>query len=118
MILNKWQIYEGIYSSEESTLWKVLGENGVDVSVSLIRELSFVSDGIKGILMLGSNKIEISSLKNTNITGLNFVKISSNTGIKDTYLLFSWHWNVLFLLKEFSELLSSVQKLLCGGIKI
>jgi hypothetical protein len=33
-------------------------------------------------------------------------------------LFFSWHWNVLLLLKEFSQFLTSVKELLSGGIKI
>jgi hypothetical protein len=62
--------------------------------------------------------VKISFFEFTNISGLNLIKISSNTGIKDTYLFFSWHWDVLFLLKELSEFFSSVQKLLGGSIKI
>jgi len=62
--------------------------------------------------------VKIKLLEFTNISSLNLIKISSNTGIKHANLLFSWHWDVLSLLKELGELLTSVKKLLGGGIKI
>jgi len=68
--------------------------------------------------VLSSNMIKIKLLKFTNVGGLDLIEVSSNTCIKDANLLFSWHWDVLSLLKELGELLTSVKKLLGGGIKI
>ena len=68
--------------------------------------------------VLSSNMIKIKLLKFTNVGSLDLIEVSSNTGIKDANLLFSWHWDVLSLLKELSKLLTSVKELLGGGIKI
>ena len=68
--------------------------------------------------MLSSNMIKIKLLKFTNVGGLDRIEVSSNTCIKDANLLFSWHWHILSLLKKFSKLLSSIQKLLSSSIKI
>ena len=68
--------------------------------------------------MLASKVLKIHGFELTNIGGLNLIKISSYTSIKDANLLLSWHWNVLSLLQELSKLFTSVKKLLCGSIKI
>lgn len=68
--------------------------------------------------MLGVDGIEKHLLEDTNIGSVDFIKVTSDTGIKDANLLLCWHWDVLFLLKELSKLLTSVKELLGGGIKI
>ena len=68
--------------------------------------------------MLSLNMFKIKSLEFTNVLGLDLVEVASDTSIKYANLKFSWHWHVLSLLQEFCKLLTSVEKLLCGGIKI
>lgn len=62
--------------------------------------------------------IKIKLFELSNVGGLDLVKISSYTSIKDANLLFSWHGNVLSLLKELGELLTSVEKLLGSSIEV
>lgn len=50
--------------------------------------------------------------------GLELVNVSSCSGVEDDNLLLSWNWNVLLLLEDFSQLLSSVQLSLSRGIKV
>ena len=68
--------------------------------------------------MLASKMIKVKLFKRTNILSLYLVEETSYTRIKYANLLFSRHWHILSLLKQFSQLFSSVQKLLGGSIKI
>jgi len=68
--------------------------------------------------MLSLNMFKIKPLEFTNVLGLDLVEVASDTSIKYANLKFSGHWHVLSLLQEFCKLLTSVEKLLCGGIKI
>lgn len=102
----------------KSAGWKEFLEDSGDVSVGLVRHLTLSSQSLQDVGVLVSKMIQIELLEFTNIDGLNLIEVSSYTGIEHTYLLFSWHWHILSLLKELSELLTSVQKLLGGSIKI
>ena len=68
--------------------------------------------------MLGSNVLKIGSFESINVRSRDLIEISSNTSVEKAYLLFRGHRNVLFLLDELSEFLTSEEKLLGGGIKI
>ena len=68
--------------------------------------------------MLGVDSLEVHLLEFSNVGGVDLIEITLDTGVKDANLLFSWHWHILLLLKELSELLTSVEELLGGGIKI
>jgi len=98
--------------------WHELLDGGLDVGVELVVKGSLSSDIVEDGLMLSSKVVKITLLEGTNIVGWNFIEISLNTSVQNAHLLFSWHWNVLLLLQEFGKFLSSVQKLLSGGIKI
>ena len=98
--------------------WDELLEHSGDVGVGLFGQLTFGSESLQDVRVLVSNVIKIELLEFTNVWSLNLVKVSSDTGVEDADLLLSWHWNILSLLKELSELLTSVQKLLGGSIKI
>lgn len=50
--------------------------------------------------------------------GLDLIEVSSDSGIDDTDLFFSWEWGVLFLFQQLGKLGSSVQQLLGGSIQI
>jgi len=68
--------------------------------------------------VLGVDGLEVKFLESSNVGGVDFIKVSLDTGVKDANLLLSWHWDVLLLLKELSKLLTSVKELLSSGIEI
>jgi hypothetical protein len=102
----------------ESAGWEELLENGLDGAIGLLGKLSLSSNSLKNVGVLGVDGLEIKFLEGSNIGSVDFVEVTSDTGVKDANLLLCWHWNVLLLLKELSKLLTSVKELLGGGIKI
>ena len=102
----------------EAASWDELFKNGSDICVGLIRHLPFRSKSLENMAVLVSNVIEIQFFELTNITGLDLVKITSDTSIKYANLQLSCHWHILSLFQKLGKLLTSVKKLLCGGIKI
>ncbi len=102
----------------ESAGWEELLENGLDGAIGLLGKLSLSSDSLKNVGVLGVDGLEIKFLEGSNIGSVDFVEVTSDTGVKDANLLLCWHWNVLLLLKELSKLLTSVKELLGGGIEI
>ena len=105
-------------SEGESASWDELLEHGGDVGVGLVRHLTFGSESLKDVRVLVFNVLQVETLEFTNVGSLDLIKISSDTGIEDANLLLSGHWHILSLLEELSELLTSVQQLLRGGIKV
>ena len=102
----------------ESAGWEELLEDGLDGAIGLLGKLSLSSDSLKDVGVLGVDGLEIKFLEGSNIGSVDFIKVTSDTGIKDANLLLCWHWDVLLLLKELSKLLTSVKELLGGGIEI
>ena len=92
--------------------------DGLDVSISLLRDLELSSDGLENIRVLGSNVIKIGSLEGLDVRGGDLIEVSSNTSIENAHLLLRGHRNVLLLLDELGEFLTSQEKLLGGGIEI
>ena len=99
-------------------MWNELVKDGSNVCIGLSREGSFSSDSLENVGVFALDELKIESLELRDVTGLDLVKISLDTGVKDANLLLSWHWDVLFLLKQLSKFLTSVEKLLGGSIKI
>ena len=95
-----------------------LFNNGLDVSISLLGDLTLSSDGLENVGVLGTEVVKISVLELANVGRVDGIEISSDTGVEDAHLLLRGHRNVLVLLDEFSELLTSLKELLGGGIKI
>jgi len=102
----------------ESAGWEELLENGFDGSIGLWGKLSLSSDSLEDVSVLGVDGFEVKFLEGSNIGSVDFVEVTSDTGIKDANLLLCWHWDVLLLLKELSKLLTSIKELLGGGIEI
>ena len=67
---------------------------------------------------LGSDKGEVKFLELGDLGGLELVEETSDTSVQDADLLFSGDGNVLLLLEELGKLLTSVEELLGGSIKI
>ena len=67
---------------------------------------------------LGVDGFEVHLLELANLARLDLVEVATDTGKQDAGLLLDWHWHVLLLLEEFSELFASVEELLRGSIQI
>jgi hypothetical protein len=99
-------------------LWKELIKNLSNFGVGLVGELTLTLDCGEETRMFRLEVIHVFYFELSNIGSGDFIEISFNTGVENNNLLFNWHWDVLLLLKELSELLSSVKELLSSGIKI
>jgi len=102
----------------KSAVWDELFKKRSDLGVGLGSKLSLVSDCVQKVLVLGTKMSKVHLFEFTNIGGLNLIEVTLDTSVKDANLLLSGHWNVLLLLEELSEFLTSVKKLLSRGIKI
>jgi len=67
---------------------------------------------------LGPDSCQVEFFKLGDLGGLQLVKETADTGVQDANLLLSGDGHVLLLLKEFGELLTSVEELLGGSIEI
>ena len=67
---------------------------------------------------LGVDGFEVHLLESGDLRSLDLVEVTSHTGVEDASLLLDSHGHVLFLLEELSQLLTTVEELLSGSIKI
>jgi len=95
-----------------------LFEDGLKIGVNLLVERSLNADGVGDVGVLGLQVVEVHNLELLDLGSLEVIKETSDTGVQDADLLFSGHGDVLLLLEELGELLTSVEELLGGGIKI
>ena len=91
---------------------------GLKVSFGLVRNVTLSADGVGDVGSLGVDGVKVHLLESANLAGLNLVKVTSNTGVKDASLVLDGHGHVLLLLEQLGQLLTSVEELLGGGIKI
>lgn len=89
-----------------------------DVGVELFGKGTFDSDGIEEGLVFRFKMGKVSFFELTDVGGGHFIKLSSDTSVQHAHLFFSGHWHELFLLEQFSQFLTSVQKLLGGSIEV
>lgn len=75
-------------------------------------------NGGKDVRVFSSQVLDEELLECTKFLSLDLVEVSLNTGEEGSNLLLSGHGNVLLLLEELSELLTSVEELLGGSIEI
>jgi hypothetical protein len=68
--------------------------------------------------VLRADSLEVKLLKAGDLASLELVEVTTDTSVKDANLLLSGDGNVLLLLEELGELLSTVELLLGSGIKI
>ena len=67
---------------------------------------------------LGVDGLKVHLLELGDLGGLDLVEVASDTGVENAGLLLDGHRDVLLLLEELGELLTSVKELLGGGIQI
>lgn len=95
-----------------------LFNESLEVSLSLVRDVALSADSNWDVRSLGVNGLEVHFLELSDLSGIDLVKVASHAGVQNASLLFDGHGDILLLLEELSELLSSVKELLGGGIKI
>ena len=67
---------------------------------------------------LGVDSLKVHLLELGDLGGLDLVEVASDTGVENAGLFLDGHRDVLLLLEELGELLTSVKELLGGGIQI
>ena len=92
--------------------------DGVEVSHSLVGDGTLGVDSSNHCGVLGSEVSQHHLLESSDLSGEEFVEVSVDTTEEDADLLGNGHGHELVLLEELGELLSSVELLLGGGIKI
>ena len=95
-----------------------LGQHLLELGVDLCGKGSLLADGGGDVGVLGVQVSEVHLFEFGNFGGLQLVEETSDTSVENADLLLSGHGDVLLLLEELSELLTSVEELLSGGIKI
>ena len=93
-------------------------EESLKLSIGLFGELLLALDVGNNMGGLGSKSLEVKFLKGSDLGSLELVEETSDTGVKDADLELGVEGNVLLLLEQLSELLTSVEELLGGGVKI
>jgi len=88
------------------------------LSVSFFGEDTFVLDGGNDLGVLALEVGEVKFFELGNLGGQDLVEVTSHTSVEDADLFFSGEGNILLLFEELSELLTSVELLLGGGIEI
>ena len=92
--------------------------DGVEVSHSLVGNGTLTVNSSNHVGVLGSEVSQDHLLESSDLSGEEFVEVSVDTTEEDADLLGNGHGHELVLLEELGELLSSVELLLGGGIKI
>jgi hypothetical protein len=93
-------------------------EDSLELGVSLLRKLALRLDVVDDMGGLGLECVEVELFELGDLRSLQLVEEASDTGVQDADLLLGGEGNVLLLLEQLSELLTSVEELLGGGIKI
>ena len=68
--------------------------------------------------MLGSDVIKVDLLEFANVGGGDLVEVATGTSVEDADLLLSRHGDVLLLLDDLDELLTTVELLEGSGIEV
>ena len=93
-------------------------KESLEFTIGFGGESTFSTDSGENMGGLGSDKSEVKFLELRDFRGLELVEETSDTSVQNADLLLSGDGNVLLLLEELGKLLTSVEELLCSGIKI
>ena len=102
----------------ETRCWHEFLKESFKFTVGLLAENSLSADGGEDVGGLAADESKVKFFETGNLRSLEFVKETSDTSVKNANLFFSGNWNVLLLLKQFSEFLTSVKKLLGSSVQI
>ena len=114
-------VYEWLSSSTlhfESRVWNEIFEDCLEFCVNLLVNSVLIANRGKDVGMFRVKHIQVHLFEFLDFRSHKLVEVTSHTCVEDACLLFDGHWHELLLLEQFSELFSSVKKLLGGGIKI
>ena len=95
-------------------LFEDLSELSIDLVVKLLLNL----DGVNNMRVLALEMFKEEFLEFADLRGLDLIEETTDTSVENADLLLSDHGNVLLLLEELSELLTSVEEMLGGSIEI
>jgi hypothetical protein len=95
-----------------------LFNESLEVGLSLVRDVALSADSNWDVGSLGVNGLEVHFLEPRDLSGIDLIQVASDASVQNASLLFDGHGDVLLLLEELSELLSSVKELLGGSIEI
>jgi len=95
-----------------------LFNESLEVGLSLVRDVALSADSNWDVGSLGVNCLEVHFLEPRDLSGIDLIQVASDASVQNASLLFDGHGDVLLLLEELSELLSSVKELLSGSIEI
>ena len=93
-------------------------DEALKVGLGLGGNPAFRTDGDWDVGSLGVDSLKVHLLEPLDLASLDLVQVATHAGEEDAGLLFDGHGHVLLLLEELSELLTSVEELLGGGIQI
>ena len=93
-------------------------DHGLHVSVELGRDGELSADSLKDVRVLGSNVLKVDLLELANVSGGDLVEVTTGTSIENADLLLRGHGNVLLLLDDLDELLTTVELLEGGSIEV
>ena len=103
---------------QETSSGDELLEDGSELSVGLVGEGLLGLDVLNDVSVLGLEVVEEEFLELANLGGLHLVEETTDTSVEDANLLLSAHGDVLLLLEELGELLTSVEEVLGGSVEI
>jgi len=75
-------------------------------------------DGVNDVVVLAQDGFQEHLLELRDLGGLDFVEVTPDSGEDDADLVLSLHGNVLLLLEQLSEFLSSVEQVLGGSVEV
>ena len=93
-------------------------DHGLHVSVELVGDGELSSDSLEDVRVLGSDVIKVELLELANVGGGDLVEVATGTSVEDADLLLRGHGDVLLLLDDLDELLTTVELLEGSGIEV
>ena len=102
----------------EAASGEELLEHGLHVSIELGRDGELSADSLKDVRVLGSNVLKVERLELADVLGGDLVEVATGTSVEDADLLLGRHGDVLLLLDDLDELLTTVELLEGGSIEV
>ena len=93
-------------------------DHGLHVSVELLRDGELSADGLEDVRVLGSNMLKVDLLESANVGRGDLVEVATGTSVEDADLLLRGHGDVLLLLDDLDDLLTTVELLEGGSIEV
>jgi hypothetical protein len=102
----------------ETTVGHELFKECLKLSIGLGGKFLVSANGVEDVSVLGAERLEVKFFEAMDLGGEELVEETTDTGVQDADLFFGGDGDVLLLLEEFSELLSTVELLLGSGVEV